>query len=78
MCIVIICLPVCHVIIFGTNLSFLIKTFPYAIKKSGQNLKALTTNIALKTKKNIIFKLRSVAINCPRPESGPLKENVSV
>ena len=41
LCIMIICFPVCDIINFETNLSFLIKLFLYITKKSGQNCKQL-------------------------------------
>ena len=40
-CTVIICCPVCEVINFETNFSFLVKLFFYVTKKSGQNCKYL-------------------------------------
>ena len=80
MCIVIIYLPVCDVIDFGTNLSFLIKTFPYTTKKSGQKFKRLENEYSFQNKKTFftIFKGHSDARNCLKPEGGPLKENISV
>ena len=41
MCIVIVCFPVCDVINFKINLSFLIKPFVTRPKKPEQNLKIL-------------------------------------
>ena len=41
MCIVIICYPVCDIIYFEIKHNFLIKTFSYITKKSGQKFKNL-------------------------------------
>ena len=69
--IVIICYPVCDVMNFEINLSFLIKPFSYMTKKSWQNCKCFKKK-RVKNVFFIIFKGLSVVINCCRPESEPL------
>ena len=75
LCIMIICFPVCDIINFETNLSFLIKLFLYITKKSGQNCKQLKKKAALVMKQKVFFincKGFSVVRNCLRPKIGPL------
>ena len=55
MCIVIICCPVCDVIYFQINLSFLIKPFFYITKKSGQKCKYLKNEKSFKHEIKTIF-----------------------
>ena len=65
---------------FEINLMFLIKTFLYMTKKSGQKLIILRTKRAFKVKYKaffITFKGLSVAKNCFRPESAPVKILIS-
>ena len=75
MCIAIICFPVCDVIYFEINLSFLTKP----LSCMTNNIKYLNMFImkrAFQLKQKvffIIFKRFSVARNCPRTDSAPLK-----
>ena len=74
-CIVVISWPVCDVVIFEINQSFLITPFFYITKKLGQNVSLLGTKRASNMKYEtffIIFKKFSIARNCIRPENGPL------
>ena len=55
MCIVIICYPVCGVINFEINLSFLITPFLYITKKAGQKRKYLKNERSFQHEIKIIF-----------------------
>ena len=73
--IVISCYLLCDVINFVINDSFLIKSFSTRPKSQDKNSNILKTKRGFKVKLKsffIIFKGRSVARNCLRPESAPL------
>ena len=75
MCIVIICCPVCDVINFEINHSFLIKLFFYINKKSAQKCKYFKNQKSFKHEIKSVFndfKGLSIVRNCLRPESRPL------
>ena len=62
--------------IFEINLIFLIKPFSYMTEKSRQKFKYLENKKSFKEEIKsifIVFKRFSVAKNCLRPESAPLK-----
>ena len=74
MCIATVCFPGFNAINFEIELTFLIKPFFYMTKKSRQKFKYLQSKKC--EIKRIIFERLSVARNCLRPESVPLKSFV--
>ena len=77
MCIAIVCFPGCDVINFEIKLILLIKPF-YMTKESSKKLKHLRTKRAFNGEKIaffIIFKMLSVAKNCPKTDSALLIKN---
>ena len=77
MCITIACYPGCDVIKFEIKIIFLIKPFCYMTKKSRQKLNYLESEKSFWGEIKSIFhhfKGFSVAKNCIRPKSAPLKK----
>ena len=82
-CIIIISCPVCDVINFKINQSFLTQPFFYITKKSGEKYISRRKRVFNMKKKafGIIFKGLLIVRNCLRPESGPLmfiKANLNI
>ena len=77
MCIVIICLPVCDVVDFKNNLSFIIKPFSYLTKKAEQKFKHLKNGKGFSHEIKSLFHYFERAFfswQKFRPKSGPFRE----
>ena len=75
MYIIVICCPVCDILSFEINHSFLIKLFFYITKSQDKNVNISRTKRALNMKWKIffiVFKGLSIVKNCLKPEIGHL------